>query len=208
MLFLISLLFLTGFPTLLMAQVDYKPFPQWISTTDPTQRIDWVLHSSANVEIDFDHTIEFIPVDHERISATRVQVTLHKNHHEIKRFDFHVGEGVYNHIQIPESMKLKKGDCVFFIIELFPGKEQRQEDEMYVYNIFPRRSHLIKGKTQALNFEVSAGSNKNADDIISSGKLRKGKVKFKGAYPYRQNYRKADRLNGWIALLGFLTGLD
>ena len=189
------------------AQVDYAPHPQFISTSVPHTRVDWIHAASGRYVIDFNNTVEFIPLENEQLNSTRVKMDLYKNNNLVKHFDFPVGNGIHNRIQIPMALELKKDDAVYFLVELHPEKEK----ESYIFNIFPYQRTPAETKPSR-SYEQSAVSGERAEEnipvgIVVPGRLKKSRHKVKGAYKPGYYSKRANNNTGWVDVLGFLFGL-
>lgn len=189
------------------AQVDYVPHPQFISTSAPHTRIDWIHAASGRYVIDFNNTVEFIPLENEQLNGSRVKMDLYKNDEIVKHFDFPVGNGNHNRIQIPMALELKKDDAVYFLVELHPEKET----ESYIFNIFPYQRRTTETEP-SIPYKQTAGSEARIEEnipvgIVVPGRLRKSHHKVKGAYKPGYYSKRANNYTGWVDVLGFLFGL-
>jgi hypothetical protein len=191
----------------LRAQVDYVPHPEFISTEKPEVRIDWILSADARYVIDFNQTVEFIPMTHEHLNSTKVNAVLYLNSEPVKQFVFPVGNGMRSRIQIPQALEVKKGDRVYFLLTL----HAEAENESYIFNVFPHQRSSTESKpiVTARHTPVQPERVQQPEpETITPGKLKKSRHKVKGAYAYGYYSKKANRGTGWVDLLGFLLGLN
>lgn len=123
-------------PLTVFAQIDYPGGLEKISTKNPHVRITWILDASREVPLYFNKKITFISTKSEDLSTSRIIATIRHNGHDFKSFEFKVGDGLVNHLDTSNPIKLSRGDSVtihFFLIPATPEEE-------YVFSIYEQKS--------------------------------------------------------------------
>lgn len=116
----------------MFGQIDYPRGLELISTKNPIVNITWIRDASRSVPLYFNQRISFVNTKTEKLSTSRVIVTIRHNDRDFKSFEFKVGEDIGNHLYTSTPIKLDVGDSVTIQFQLKP----MTDDEEYVFNIY------------------------------------------------------------------------